>query len=444
MYLKKISMHNFKCFEDMSMDFHPQLTVIVGANGAGKTTLMEAAAIAVSTMFVKIDGLTARKIEKGQPHKLSYSIGSAKECQEQYPVEISAEAGYTNMDGLVPTTQELHWTRNRNSASGDTLYGNAKDITSLGTNYQDKVRQGNDKMILPILAYYGTGRLWDYHREKKNPVYKVNNRLNGYIDCVDGTANIKLMMNWFLKMTVEKYQNQELGKEELPELTAVYSAMETCFQRITGYQKVKMQFNMGTKELEVAYQERDAKWMRLPINQLSDGYKSTISLVADIAYRMAVLNPQLLGNICKETDGIIIIDEIDLHLHPAWQQRILGDLMSIFPKVQFIVSTHAPSVISCVTADNLRILDNGQIESPAAQVYGDDVNSLLKRIMGVPERNPETARLFEGFYAHLQKGQFDEAGSYLDKIEVDRDYHDTELAGCRTKLKLERIRRGLK
>ena len=70
--------------------------------------------------------------------------------------------------------------------------------------------------------------------------------------------------------------------------------------------------------------------MRIPINQLSDGYKSTISLVADIAYRMA-LNPQLLGNVCRETDGVVLIDEVDLHLHPTWQQRILGDLTEIFP-----------------------------------------------------------------------------------------------------------------
>ena len=82
--------------------------------------------------------------------------------------------------------------------------------------------------------------------------------------------------------------------------------------------------------------------MRIPVNQLSDGYKSTMSLVADIAYRMAVLNPQLLGDVCNETDGIVLIDEVDLHLHPKWQQRILGDLTEIFPKVQFIISTHAP------------------------------------------------------------------------------------------------------
>ena len=93
--------------------------------------------------------------------------------------------------------------------------------------------------------------------------------------------------------------------------------------------------------------------VRMPVSQLSDGYKCTISLIADIAYRMAILNPQLLNKVLVETEGIILIDEVDLHLHPKWQKRILKDLMDIFPKVQFIVSTHAPEVINSVKKDLL-------------------------------------------------------------------------------------------
>lgn len=75
-------------------------------------------------------------------------------------------------------------------------------MTSLGVELQQKVRDGDTSVVLPILAYYGTGRLWDYHREKQSNVFETNSRLNGYVNCMDGTANIKLMMNWFLKMTI--------------------------------------------------------------------------------------------------------------------------------------------------------------------------------------------------------------------------------------------------
>ena len=82
--------------------------------------------------------------------------------------------------------------------------------------------RGDASLILPMIAYYGTGRLWDYHREKQNDFFETNNRMNSYLDCLDGTANIKLMMNWFSKMTIQKYQNQSLVWVGIPELEAVY------------------------------------------------------------------------------------------------------------------------------------------------------------------------------------------------------------------------------
>lgn len=289
MHIQKLVLKNFRCFENLDIKLHPNLAVIVGANGSGKTSIMEGAAIAVSTIFVKMDGLYSRRIDKNQVRLKAFSVGSTKDVQPQYPVTVQAEA--------MTKSGVKKWERSLNKLNGSTTIGNAKDMIDLGIQFQKHLREGDTKLILPVIAYYGTGRLWDYHREKQSDVFETNNRMNGYMDCVDGTANIKLMMNWFAKMTVRKYQNQELGLEGIPELEAVYAAMETCYKKITGNDEVKMQYNVGTKELEVAYRDESGELMRIPINQLSDGYKSTISLVADIAYRMAALNPQLLGNV---------------------------------------------------------------------------------------------------------------------------------------------------
>lgn len=434
MFLTNLKLHNFRSFENLEIDFHPHLTVIVGSNGAGKTSILEGAAIALSSMFVKMDGLTGRKIEKTQAHLKSYSVGSTKDVQAQYPVEITASANISD--------NNIKWTRSLNSSTGQTSFGTAKEITSVGTDYQKRIRSGDTELCLPIIAYYGTGRLWDYHREKQNNVFETTNRLNGYTDCVDGTTNVKLMMNWFMERTIKKYQNQELGLGGIPELEAVYSAMETCFQRITGCDNVKIQYDMGSKELEVAYKDNNGEMMRIPINQLSDGYKGTISLVADIAYRMAVLNPQFLGNVCKETDGVILIDEVDLHLHPEWQQRILGDLTAIFPKVQFIVTTHAAAVISSAKSENLRIMKDQQVEMVNTQVFGNDTNSIYRLIMDVPERDPGIAKLFDKFNELLKSNDFDGAEKILDEIDEIRGGHDKEVSRNRVKLKLERIRGG--
>jgi predicted ATP-binding protein involved in virulence len=432
MILKKLQLKNFRCFEDIEVVFHDQLSVIVGVNGAGKTSIMEGVAIAISTMFVPLSGTKGLGIDKAQAHLKAYKMGSVGDVQPQYPVSVSADA--------ICDGQKIHWERALNTEKGSTTIKDAKSIVEIATEYQERLRKGDQTLILPILAYYGTGRLWDYHREKQSDVFESNNRLNGYVDCVDGTANIKLMMNWFSKMTIQKYQNQELGLENIPELEAVYAAMETCFARITGYKTVKIQYSMGTKELEVAYKDELGNMMRIPINQLSDGYKSTISLVADIAYRMAVLNPQLLGDVCQKTSGIVVIDEIDLHLHPSWQQRILGDLTAIFPKVQFIVSTHAPAVISSVKSENIVLLDDGQVFEPSGEVHGKDVNTIISSVMNTAERPPEIKALFNDFYRMIDAGKVQTAEEKLNDLEERLNGDDPELAGCRVKLKLQKAR----
>lgn len=422
-------MHNFKCYEDIEVKFEEKLTVLVGSNGAGKTSVLEGAVIAVGSMFVKMDGLKGRRIDKNQARLRTYTVGSSKDVQAQYPVTISASMQTMN--------KELNWKRTLTSSTGNTTIVDAKDIIKLGVSLQEDLRNGNTALILPIIAYYGTGRMWDYHREKQTDVFKTNNRLHGYIDCLDGTANVKLMMNWFKKMTIQKYQNLELGKEEIPELTAVCSAMEECYRRITKSDEVKIQYNMGTEDLEVAYKDKTGKWMRISINQLSDGYKSTISLVADIAYRMAVLNPQLLEKICKETDGIILIDEVDLHLHPAWQERILNDLTEIFPKVQFIVTTHAPAVINTMNSDSIRILENLCIRSPEGEVYGKNIDRVVTGIMKASERPNRVKEQFVEFYTALQEKRFDDAQIILNNLDGLLE-DDPELAACHTKFTLKK------
>lgn len=430
MYIKTLTLQNFKGFDNIELDFHPNLSVIVGANGSGKTSVMEGAAIALSAMFVKMDGLSGRRIDKSQAHLKAFELGSTKDVQPQYPVTVKASA--------VLNSGSIEWSRSLNKSTGSTTVGDAKEIIELGIRFQEHLRRGDKELILPVIAYYGTGRLWDYHREKQSDVFESNNRINGYVDCVDGTANIKLMMNWFLKMTVQKYQNHELGLDNPPELEAVYSAMETCYRKITGHDDVKVQYNMGTKELEIAYRDGSGKLMRIPVNQLSDGYKSTISLVADIAYRMAVLNPQLLGDVCNETDGIVLIDEVDLHLHPKWQQRILGDLTEIFPKVQFIISTHAPEVINSVSKENVIVLENNQAVSAPAETYGKDANGILRTIMHVKERPNEIMQKFDDFYDLLNKGKYIEAGEVLDDLENVLG-EDPALASMRIQLDLEQL-----
>lgn len=430
MYLETLRLHNFRCYEELQIRFHKQLTVLVGNNGAGKTTVLEGAAIAVSTLFTGFDNLSGRSIDKkNDALRIVYSLGDDDDVQPQYPVEIFANG---ELEG-----RSIKWKRSLNGDGGNTTVKDAKELTSISAEYQKRLRSGDSTLILPLIAYYGTGRLWDYHRQKKYDTFMTNTRTNGYIDAMDGTANLKLMLDWLRKTTIKQHQRQEENQGAVSVLAVVYQAMEQCFTWVSGYQNVKCRYNIDTNEVDVYYNDESGRRMCVTMNQLSDGYKGTISLIADIAYRMAILNPQLSDRVLTDTDGIILIDEVDLHLHPEWQQRILGDLVTIFPKVQFIVSTHAPAVINTVTRDQLCILDQLHVKEPAGEIYGKDANGILRSVMDTTERPKAVMELFARFYQALDDHAYEHANQILDRIEAQIGDHDPELASCRVQLDLE-------
>lgn len=428
MYLTKLKLQNFKCFENIEIDFHENLTVIAGSNGAGKTTILEGAAIALSTMFMPIDGASSKGIDQSQV-RIS---GNNFEYEEgkNFPVNVIADA--------VDMGTVVHWARSLNTAKSSTTYGAAKEMIELSNRYLEQLTYEESDVILPMIAYYGTGRMWDYHREKQNDIFGTSKRINGYVDSMDGVANIKLMMNWFMKTTILKYQNLEVGLGPVPTLNAVCNAMEECYKRITNCNDVKIQYSMQRKELFINTEDAQGNKMRLPVNQLSDGYKCTISLVADIAYRMAVLNPHLGDDICAKTPGIVLIDEIDLHLHPTWQQTVLRDLRDIFPMVQFIVTTHAPAVVNTVAREHVRILRNFAIDTPVVETYGRDSNGILTTIMDTKHRPESVLEEFQQFYTAIDDGKFDDADSILANLE-EKYSDDPEVIAMRVQFDLEQM-----
>lgn len=426
MQINRITIQNFRCFESFEAKFHKELTVIVGNNGSGKSTLLDAVSIAVGTFLAGFDGMSSPGIAKDDALNKCYDMGSVVELQPQFPVSIGAS-------GIVAGTS-IAWKRELRSAEGKTTVVDAKEMTAVSTALQSQVRNG-EKPLLPLISYYGTGRLWAQKREKKSSELMSFNRQMGYVDCLDAASNEKMMRKWFEKMTLQSATNGT----PTPELIAVKSAIVQCFQGITGFDDVDVQFNLDTHELDILYRNEGSERERYPMKELSDGYKNTLSMVADIAYRMAVLNPWLLDQVLSETTGIVLIDEIDLHLHPQWQQRIIGDLRTIFPKVQFIVSTHAPLVINSVKKENLLILTDQQASEPQNEIFGRDANAILNSIMGVNERPDKIKQMFQTVYDAIDEQRYDDAAATLRQIEDKIGSADPELTSAQISLELERI-----
>ena len=435
MKLKKISITNYRCFGKVDIDFDEHTTLIVGKNGTGKTAILDAVAVAVSTFLLGIDGGVSRSISKDDARYEFHDLDGTVDPQHQFPVSIEST-------GDCLDHHDVKWVRSLNSESGNTTIKEARQLTNISKDAQKRIMTGDKSLILPLISYYGTGRLYAQKKEKKNIKSLTEfKRQVGYVDCMAAESNEKLMLNWFQIQTLKSLQEQQrTGKvEKSLLLKTVEFAICKCFERISGSKNADIVFDLDTHRLVLNFESTDGSLQKFAMDEMSDGYKNTLSMIGDIAYRMAVLNPMLGDKVLEETTGVVVIDEIDLHLHPQWQQTIISDLNTIFPKIQFIVSSHAPAVINSVAREQIRILDNGEIYMPAAQTYGRDANSILREVMKVSERPTDIKQRMNLFYSYMDDNNYKEADNVLTEIEAIVGTTDPDIAAARTSLDLEKI-----
>lgn len=201
-----------------------------------------------------------------------------------------------------------------------------------------------------------------------------------------------------------------------PHVKAIERAVCDCLSQ-PNKRAVKFFYNIRFERLEIHWEDDAQTPSITPFHELSDGYRNMTAMVADLAWRASVLNPHLLGDAPSLTPGVVLIDEVDLHLHPRWQRRVLGDLLRAFPQVQFVVTTHSPQVISSAKPEWIRILtDKGVVTSTYAR--GLDSNRILSDLMGVSSRPEETARQIAEAYGAIEAGKLEEAKRSLDELSA--------------------------
>lgn len=435
MKLKSIKIKNYRCFKETEIYFDDHITLVVGKNGAGKTAILDAVAVSVSTFLLGIDGAVSRSILKDDARYEFHDLNGTIDPQHQFPVSIEST-------GDCLDQQNVKWLRSLNSESGKTTIKDAVELTGIAKKAQSQIMKGDKSLVLPLISYYGTGRLYAQKKEKRNLKSLTEfKRQVGYVDCMAAESNEKLMLNWFQMQTLKSLQEQQkTGILDRPLLLkTVEKAICRSFERISAARNASLIFDLDTHRLVLEFKTADGNAQKFSMDEMSDGYKNTLSMIGDIAYRMAVLNPTLGDQVLEKTPGVVLIDEIDLHLHPQWQQTILSDLHAIFPEVQFIVSSHAPAVINSVPREQIRILDHGEIYMPAAQTYGRDANSILREVMNVSERPTDIKQRMDLFYSHMDEKNYKEADKVLTEIEAIVGTTDPDIAAARTSLDLERI-----
>lgn len=439
MYIKNLKLMNFRCFEELDIGFTKQATVLIGINGAGKSSILDAISIALGSFLSGCD-VYAGSLHKSDVRFKTYKQSmydnlenSISNREAQYPVKVCAEMQTADKNVIT-------WERTLNSERGRTTVGGARPIMAYAEQLSQCVRD-NQAVVMPVIAYYGTGRLWLPKRSKRNAaIARVPSRLRGYVDALDAASNEKLMMEWFHRNALLNYKMARNSQNGLPTYHAVKKAMANFYAEMDeNIDFADIDYDFDVYDIEITINWKNGDKTSLPLRYLSDGIKTMLSMVADIAYRMATLNPQLGGNVIEETDGVVLIDEIDMHLHPAWQKRILQNLTTTFPKVQFIVSTHAPAVLANTPSENVQFIDHGEVFTSPAPTYGRDSTSILRDVMGTEIRPSDILQKKEKFYTEIQNGNFENAECILSDLRNALGDSDTEYINMKITLDMEKL-----
>lgn len=490
MHLNKLELSNFRCFESLSIDFDEQLTVLVAENGVGKTAILDAISIALSPFIRGFDtgtgkgfksedarlGVAARLIKKGffilvsEAHRVS-------EMESQYPISLIAS-------GLIDGQLE-QWSRELTGKKTQTTFGKARVLIDYAKNLQQQVRAA-ESVILPILAYYGTGRLLKQGNTGRKNSTESRSRLYGYHDALNPDSSYKSFEKWFTDMSIAEYINESKARNEL-----LLRTQELILRATTNANKIFRNASITSTNDDVGLPveasddpatrpypsplkfvqqainqclsiskwstlEYEPNWSTLivsnenktfiPVSQLSDGVKAMLSLTADIAYRCVQLNPHLTSPI-EETNGIVLIDEVDLHLHPKWQQTVLADLCKTFPKIQFIVTTHSPQVISTVSSRQIRILYKGQVYPAEEGTQGAESSRMLNEVFGTPSRaqNLEIVQKLNRYLALIDDDKWDTEDALALRQELDEwaRGHEPELIKADIDIRMKEYQRQL-
>ncbi len=435
MQIKNIIIRNFRRYDDATFFFHQNFNLLIGNNGKGKTTILDALAIMLNTYFqgsgIQTGGVSIKKDD-------ARLLVREKEGQvfREWQSEVWLKAS-AQIDGQI-----WEWKRNKGDRGGE-----AKDLVNLGAMAREEVKQDNDPNM-PLLLYYGAGRLWDIHRNIQTE--KPGSQLDAYRYCLDPKSDQNAFEKWFKKLAYSELQK----RQKISALDVVRDAVLCCTPGASN-------FYHDTDGDQIMIQ-LDQEGL-IPFNYLSDGFRNMVAMVADIAHRASRLNPHLAANAGKETTGVVLIDEIDLHLHPKWQRRVASDLQKAFPKLQFIATTHSPFILQSLepgqVIDLEQTLSDDQIGAlqPAIAAPGPghpfsnrSIEDIVEEIMGIPvpqrsERYQQMYEVAQEYYRILQEAenvedaQKEQLKQRLD--ELSAPYSDN--VAYHAFLEMERIAAGL-
>lgn len=416
MKLDTIEVTNFRSIRHMNLFCKPRFNVIAGVNGAGKSTLLFAIEILLSWVKARV--------------RLRSSNG-------MYPdfSDISIGATQTRLSVSTIDPDGLNWEITRVSPSYRSKDRQKSDFSKL-TEYTDLLASAYydtpEAIDLPMFVKYSVNRsLIDIptHVHKKH----LLDAMSLYEGKIDGGGNLRSFYEWFREredIEREEREEQKSFSYEDPQLKVVRKAISEV---MSGYG------DLHTRRKTPAGFELRKNGMSFRVEDLSDGEKCYLTLIGDIARRLAICNPTLDNPL--EGEGIILIDELELHLHPSWQCEAIDKLRDVFPNCQFFITTHSPHVVQNLRLgeeDSLTVLANGNVYNVSAS-YGDPVDMILGEVFELKSLRPKPVeKASAAIWDLLKKGVFDgqELHEAMNDLKSLISQHDIEFVAINRQIAL--------
>lgn len=500
--LDKLVLRNYKGFytgEDekgVEITFDKNLTVFIGDNGAGKSTVLDAIALSLMKLRSEITntgeggGYGFPLDSKGRKNKAVNNeveeafIDSFFELSPSDIYDVIYKKGlgeglYEKEIKRVPKIGFSIYMEKEKSPSDISVNkwfnhtnedeDEDEDDKTLSLFLRDNVYDSfANKTLnnLPLLAYYGANTI---NTETNGELEEVDTSIfDAYRDALDANKfSFRQFFVWYddqqrkdILLKSKGFTNENTVKH-IVRIPFIIDAIKTMLdsEEVT-FDSLEMDWINRPYELKIiktkiekeesfSLQDGDKvkdKFERntsLSFSQLSSGEKTLIALVADLTRRLCLANPDSDNPL--EGNGIVLIDEIDVHLHPKWQRKVVTKLREIFPNIQFVVTTHSPLVLTNIKSENVRIVKDNSIYKiedlyPDFKSYGADVEKIIQLIQGVENYIPKDIRdMFKKYFDYINAEKFDEAKSVEKELQKITDKNHPKILEGQAEIEFQQI-----
>lgn len=406
MRLETIKLENFRAIESAQLDLHGKSTVIFGINGTGKSSVLKS----INLLYTNIINQIVNRKELKQNYTLK--LEDIKYGQKEATIAACIDFGQ----------EQKSYYRKMVRSTGKKSQDNTS-LKEIADIFHEKYISDEEQNNISIFVNYGTNRLvLDIPlRIRTHHSFDI---YSAFEKAIENRIDFRTFFEWYRNQ--EDYENEHkiatgnLNYQDralVAVRTAIMSMLDDCSNlRVARRPRLEMKIDKGNISLNVS--------------QMSDGEKCTMALLGDLARRLSLANPTLDNPLLGE--GIVLIDEIELHMHPSWQRKILGVLKKTFPNIQFIVTTHSPVILSEADEDyNVFFMkrENDEIEvKQVQQMNGYDANAVLEQFMGTHSVNPETEQFIESIYEAIEQGEYSAAEKKIARLaEMTSENHQDVL-----------------